>query len=88
MTSNEQFELQSYRFRRNLQILYKVYLHPSSYKKVTIFENRQTLTWGTTVAGATVLRRGYCSHRCGPWWLDTVSLPTAVTMTLSTAVAT
>jgi hypothetical protein len=45
MTLNKKkFELQSCRFRRNPQVSYEIYLHPSSYKKVTIFENRLTLT--------------------------------------------
>jgi hypothetical protein len=33
------FELQSYRSRRKLQFSYKVYLHPSSNKKLKNFEN-------------------------------------------------
>jgi hypothetical protein len=31
------FELQSGNSRQKLQVLYNIYLHPSSYKKVTIF---------------------------------------------------
>jgi hypothetical protein len=34
------FELQSCRSRRKIQYSYKVYLHPSSNKKLQIFENR------------------------------------------------
>jgi hypothetical protein len=34
------FELQNCRSHRNLQFSYKVYLHPSLCKKVTIFENK------------------------------------------------
>jgi hypothetical protein len=40
----KKFELQSYRYRRKLQFLYKFNLHLSSYNKVTIFENEQMLT--------------------------------------------
>jgi hypothetical protein len=36
----ENFELQSCRSRRKLQFSYKVYLHPSSNKKLQIFEKR------------------------------------------------
>jgi hypothetical protein len=34
------FELQSRKSRRKLQFSYKVYLHPSSNKKLQIFENK------------------------------------------------
>jgi hypothetical protein len=38
----KKFELQSCRSRQKLQVSYKVYLHPSSWKKLRLFENRLT----------------------------------------------
>jgi hypothetical protein len=51
MTSNgKNFELQSYRSRRKLKFSYKVYLHPSSNKKIQIFEIFEKRLGPTAVA--------------------------------------
>jgi hypothetical protein len=44
-----------YKVYGKLQFSYKVYLHPSPYKNVTIFlKELNPTSWGTTIGGATV----------------------------------
>jgi hypothetical protein len=60
----ENFELQSCRSRRKLQFSYKVYLHPSSNKKITIFLKRDCTPTAVTHSG----RKRYSTARLLPPW--------------------
>jgi hypothetical protein len=60
----------NYRSHLKLQVSYKVYLHPSSYKNYNFLKTTDPTAMAMAVAGATVSAQRVCSHHRSPWRLD------------------